>query len=54
MAVTADTTHQNDYFCRLLPPLGVFMKVGFKGHFWLTSADAVRDFITRHHSTRFT
>ncbi|UYG00712.1 MULTISPECIES: YqaE/Pmp3 family membrane protein [unclassified Halomonas] len=34
MALTA-TDPIKILFAILLPPLGVFMEVGFKGHFWL-------------------
>lgn len=35
MAVTA-TDIFKIIFAFLLPPLGVFMEVGFRGHFWLS------------------
>lgn len=34
MPVTATDTFKV-LFAILLPPLGVFLEVGFKGHFWL-------------------
>ena len=37
-------------FAILLPPLGTFLEVGFKGHFWLNILLTLFGFIPRHHS----